>query len=259
MTYNIRYDNPGDGIHAWDKRKDDLLAYVLSERPGVFCIQEGLHHQVGFLKEGQAGFDVRGVGRDDGTTKGEYSAVFFDTLRFSPLRHGTFWLSPSPDTPSVGWDAALPRIVTWVHLRDGATDRNFVVFNTHFDHRGTVAREQSAHLLRMKVREIAGTTPAIVTGDFNAEETERPYQVLLSPEGSSPRLVDTRSISRMPPQGPSTTFTGFEISEAGAANRIDYIFVSEGVHVQNHRTIPARRSSGYLSDHLPVVADILLP
>jgi endonuclease/exonuclease/phosphatase family metal-dependent hydrolase len=259
MTYNIRFDNPGDGIHAWDKRKDSLLVFLRSEHLAILCIQEGLHRQVNFLKEKLPNVAYRGVGREDGRTQGEYSAVFLDTTRFVPLRHGTFWLSPQPDTPSIGWDAALPRIVTWVHLRDGTTNKSFFVFNTHFDHQGVKARENSALLLRAKIRDIAGASPSIVTGDFNAAETERPYQILVSRDDPSLHLLDSRYISRKPPEGPLTTFTGFEITQPLTGDRIDFIFVTGSLHVLDYRTIPARRAAGYLSDHLPVVVDVLIP
>src|SRR3546814_18126337 len=68
--------------------------------------------------------------------------------RFSLLGSGTFWLSPTPDTPSKGWDAALPRIATWARLKDRSAAQNFLVVNTHFDHIGEVARVESAKMIR---------------------------------------------------------------------------------------------------------------
>lgn len=257
MTYNIRYDNPDDGVFAWANRKDELLSFVLSERLDILCIQEGLHGQVLFLKNGQPGFDFRGVGRDDGKERGEYSAIFFNAGRFSCLRDGTFWLSPHPEIPGKGWDAALPRIVTWVQLRDSVTKKVFFVFNTHFDHQGVQARENSARLIRSKIPGIAGGFPVVLLGDFNSNEDELPRKILLSGDGSPSDLADALDASFEPHQGPMSTYTGFEFKDPGPGNRIDYIFVSKGVRVRSHRTLLARSVQGYLSDHLPVVAVIL--
>jgi endonuclease/exonuclease/phosphatase family metal-dependent hydrolase len=258
MTWNIRYDNPDDGVHAWPNRRDSLLAYVLSQRPDILCIQEGLHDQVEFLKSGLRGFDMRGVGRDDGAERGEYSAIWFDAARFTLLDNGTFWLSPTPSVPGKGWDAALPRIVTWVRLADSSAARTFFVFNTHFDHQGVEARGKSAQLLRRKIGEIARRSPAIVAGDFNAVETDPPYLILTSPDMPGPRLEDGQMSSLSPHEGPKATFTGFELKDPDPGERIDYLFVSRSLQVLSHTTCDARRKEGFLSDHLPVVADIAL-
>ena len=44
------------------------------------------------------------------------------------------------------------------------------MLNTHFDHVGTEARRNSALLIIDKIKEIAGTHPAMMTGDFNVSE-----------------------------------------------------------------------------------------
>lgn len=255
-TWNIRYDNPDDGIHAWPRRRDELLSYILSQKIDILCIQEGLHAQVVFLKDGQKGFDVRGVGRDDGKEKGEYSAIYFNQARFGCLADGTFWLSPTPSVPSRGWDAALPRIVTWVRLYDSLTAAVFCVFNTHFDHLGVQARQNSARLLRGRIAEIAGKSPFVLAGDFNSVETDTPYLTLTSRNGNPPYLCDAMQQTLTPHSGPLATFTGFEIKPPDPGERIDYLFVSEAVQVRSHCTCVARRTEGYMSDHLPVLAEI---
>jgi endonuclease/exonuclease/phosphatase family metal-dependent hydrolase len=259
MTYNIRYDNPDDGIYAWAGRRDELLSFVISKKIDVLCIQEGLQRQVAFLKEGQRGFEVRGVGRDDGKEKGEYSAIFFNAARFSCLQNGTFWLSTTPEIPSKGWDAALPRIVTWVRLYDSVTTKAFFVFNTHFDHQGLQAREMSARLLRSKIGQIAGDSPVVVAGDFNSAEDDLPYRILLSRTDGTPDLTDAMLRSLTPHEGPVSTFTGFEPREPEPGNRIDYLFVSQSIQVKKYTTYLARSAVGYLSDHLPVAAECILP
>ena len=258
MTWNIRYNNPDDGVHAWPNRRDTLLAYVISQKPDILCIQEGLNDQVTFLKTGLRGFDMRGVGRDDGKERGEYSAIFFSTARFALLDNGTFWLSPTPSVPGKGWDAALPRIVTWVRLVDSSAARTLYVFNTHFDHQGVEARGKSAQLLRRKIGEIARSSPVVVAGDFNAVETDPPYLILTSPEMPGPRLEDALLGSVTPHQGPLATFTGFELKSPDPGERIDFLFVSKSLQVLSHTTCLACRREGFLSDHLPVVADISL-
>jgi endonuclease/exonuclease/phosphatase family metal-dependent hydrolase len=256
MTWNIRYDNPDDGVHAWPKRRDELLSFVAARHVDVLCIQEGLQHQVQFLKDGMTGFDVYGVGRDDGKQKGEYAAIYFRQSRFSCLAHGTFWLSTTPDVSSKGWDAALPRIVSWTRLYDSLARGDVYVFNTHFDHQGVVARENSARLLRTKVREIARTAPFILTGDFNAGEKDSCYRILTARTDSPPYFNDAMFRSLIPHEGPAVSFTGFPFTSVEVRERIDFIFVNDVAEVQRHAILEARREPGYISDHLPVLADI---
>jgi endonuclease/exonuclease/phosphatase family metal-dependent hydrolase len=258
MTWNIRFNNPEDGVHAWPNRRDTLLAYVLSWKPDILCIQEGLKDQVEFLKEGLQGFDMRGVGRDDGKERGEYSSIYFRAARFVLLGYGTFWLSPTPTVPGKGWDAALPRIVTWVRLVDTSAARTVCVFNTHFDHQGMEARGKSAQLLRRRIAEVAYRSPVIVAGDFNAVETDPPYLIMTSADVPGPRLEDAQRVSLAPSRGPKGTFTGFQIKDQESGERIDYLFVSRPLQVLSYITCDARRREGFLSDHLPVVADIAL-
>jgi endonuclease/exonuclease/phosphatase family metal-dependent hydrolase len=257
MTWNIRYDNPDDGIHAWPRRRDELLTFVLSKDPDILCIQEGLQSQVEFLKDGMAGFDRRGVGRDDGKQSGEYSAIYFRSARFGCRADGTFWLSPTPSVPGKGWDAACMRIVTWAQLHDSVTKTEFYVFNTHFDHEGVQARIHSARLLRLKIGGIARNRPFVLAGDFNSTDSDSAYRILTSRDGTSPCLEDAIRRSVTPHRGPRATFTGFELKDPGQGERIDYLFVSDSVLVNGHCTCIARRPAGFLSDHLPVCADIV--
>ena len=66
LTYNIRFDNPGDGDDAWPKRRDHLAAQLRFFAPDVFGIQEGLLRQLEYLNEQLPGYQRIGVGRDDG-------------------------------------------------------------------------------------------------------------------------------------------------------------------------------------------------
>src|SRR4030042_3072997 len=110
ITYNIRFDNPGDGENRWDARKESLVRLLRDHDPDVFGIQEGLIHQVRYLDSILADYSFIGKGRDDGIDAGELCAVFYKKTRFALLQQGLFWLSETPGVPSRGWDAALNRL-----------------------------------------------------------------------------------------------------------------------------------------------------
>ena len=156
MSFNLRLNVASDGDDAWPNRRDAAAEIVRGA--DVVGVQEALPGMLDDLDARLPGFARVGVGRDaDGG--GEQSAVLYRTDRFEALDAGTFWLSPTPDVPgSVGWDAALPRIATWVQLRErgGAA---FVVVNTHFDHVGAVARRGRARGSSRTARSPSPTAP----------------------------------------------------------------------------------------------------
>lgn len=253
LTCNIRYDNPADGPDAWPVRKNWLTKMLVQESPAVIGIQEGLHRQVLFLDTVWNDYSRIGVGRDDGAEAGEYSAIFFDKNRFLPLAHGTFWLSPTPEKPSKGWDAALPRICTWVHLQEKNSQRSLYVFNMHFDHVGRTARGESAALVLEKIKAMCPENETIVVmGDLNAKPGEP------GPDFFTKALKDARAHSTTPPQGPEGTFNGFKPYKA-ENGRIDYIYVSRNVEVLSYQVMDNNRNGHYPSDHFPVMAEIILP
>jgi endonuclease/exonuclease/phosphatase family metal-dependent hydrolase len=248
MSYNIRYDNPQDGVNAWPKRISKVGGLIQTYNPDIIGIQEALHHQLIELLRILPDYTFVGVGRDDGKESGEYSAILFKNGRFGLLRNSTSWLSETPDVPgSKSWDAALPRIVTTARLYDKESKTEFVIFNTHFDHLGIEARQHSAEL----ISEMIGTTravseiPVIVTGDFNAEPSENTYSTMLLKY-----LFDTR-----PDEVNTGTFCGFEVG-AMPCKTIDYIFGSAEWISKNYRVINDNDGKHYPSDHLPVIVEL---
>lgn len=250
LSYNIRYDNPEDGENAWLLRREFLAAQIQFHQPDILGIQEGLHRQVEYLQKALPTYQYVGVGRDDGAQAGEYTALFFQTARFEALKNGTFWLSPTPDRVSKGWDAALPRICTWAWLRDRRSQDTLLVLNTHFDHLGAQARLESARLLlRFIQSNNPGNWPVILLGDFNCTPNEAPYAVLTE------ELSDARTGSLQPHFGPRGTFNGFDFHKP-VELQIDFIFTSKNLRSRQHATLSDHQDCRYPSDHLPVLAKL---
>lgn len=259
MSFNIRYDNPDDGLDAWPNRKDFVASTIQFHIADIVGIQEGLIHQLedldGFLEE----FDRVGVGRDDGEEEGEFSAIYYKADRFEPVETGNFWLSETPEVAgSRGWDADITRIASWAHFKGKKNNEDFYTFNTHFDHRGTEARKNSAELIVRKITEIAGDEPVVLTGDFNTTEDREPYKILTAANRNNSSLIlyDGFYHSENGHHGPNSTSNGFE--EIRSDRRIDYIFVNKGFKVIHHGILADVREGHFPSDHLPVLAEIIL-
>lgn len=207
-------------------------------------------------------YDYVGTGRDDGKQGGEYTPIFYNKDKFNQIEHSQFWLSETPDVPgSIGWDAAITRIVTWAKFEYKTSGKTFYFFNTHFDHRGVQAREMSPHLLSDKIIEIASDFPVIVTGDFNIRKNhatlgEDLYYNLIEELESNNYLISSQFISKTPVTTAGATSNGFRqewtVGEIGDA--IDYIFVNNFFSVKLYRVDRIMDGEIFISDHWPVVS-----
>lgn len=257
MTFNIRYDEPRDGINAWPNRKQKVADVIRFHKADLLGVQEALHHQLTELEMALPGFAWCGVGRTDGKQAGEYSAIFYRKSRFKLLDTKTFWLSETPDeSGSKSWDAAITRIVTWAKFKDLINGKTFFAFNTHFDHVGQRARVESASLILKKLDAIVGQSPFVLTGDFNVQRENEAYRTLAAGTASV-RIADARTISKNGHFGGDSTWNAFKELEPGRT--IDYIFVRDGVKVFEHGVLSDRWDGLWASDHLPVIAEIAMP
>jgi endonuclease/exonuclease/phosphatase family metal-dependent hydrolase len=221
-SYNLRNDNKSDveNGNAWAQRLPVIAGLIRFHEFEVLGTQEALHHQLLGLQKLLPAYSFTGCGRDDGHEAGEHTAIFFRKDRFNLLESGTFWLSPTPEKPSKGWDAHLPRICTWAKLAKVDGSGNLFVFNTHFDHRGAQARLESAKLILAKVQEIARDAPIILTGDFNVDQTSDSYRLL----HDSSLLADSfeTATDRYALNGTANAFR----ADAKTESRIDHVFHS---------------------------------
>ena len=257
MSFNLRYDNPNDGANAWPNRKDWVASLVRFHDADVVGVQEALAHMLTDLDTRLPGYARVGVGRADGRAKGEFSAILYRTGRLTLLDSGTFWLSPTPEVvASKGWDAALERVATWARFRDRASGCSYLHLNTHFDHMGEVARQESARLIRRRLAELARGLPVVMTGDLNAVPSSLAYRTLTrdTVAGAIAPLDDAMSKSRSGHYGPTSTWTAFRAIEPG--RRIDYVLVSAPVTVLTHGALPDSWDGRFPSDHLPVLASL---
>ena len=256
MSFNIRFGTAPDGQNHWEKRKQFLVETIKAFDPDLLGTQETLGFQRDYLAGSLPDYAALGVGREDGRERGEMAALFFKRSRFEKIEAGHFWLSQTPDVPgSKSWDSALPRMVTWVKLRDRRENSKPILFlNTHFDHRGAEARTESARLLRRRVDELGKMCRVIVTGDFNADEGSEPYRALFAHDnGDRSPLGDTYRIAFPGRATNEGTFSGFKV-EATNGPRIDWISVSRDWRVIKAAIDRTAREGRTPSDHFPVTA-----
>ena len=250
MSFNLLCG--GEGRRDWHGRTEMALDTIRRADPDSLGVQEAHHDWMKTLCAGLPDYACVGVGRDDGKTKGEYSAVFFKKEKFTLLDSGSFWLSETPDVPGVkGWDAACVRICSWAKLEEKATGKQFVHFNTHLDHRGLVAMQKGAELVTAKAAEICPDLPAFFTGDFNVTPSSAPYKAVIEAG-----FADTRKIAAVSDDSVTfhvDVFVSDRLKEEYAV--IDYCFAKGDVKVDSFRVLRDLYPGDlYPSDHYPVLA-----
>lgn len=249
-TFNIRFDNPRDSGNLWVDRKAYVASLIRFHDFDVFGTQEGLKHQLDDIQQQLPQYERYGIGRDDGKTKGEYSAIFYKKEKYQLIKSGDFWLSEIPDKPGFGWDARINRICSWVQLKDNATGKTFFCFNVHFDHQGVVARKESSKLLLSKIQSISGKDPIILTGDFNGNYVSEWYQTI----ATSGFLKDSFREVKYPYVN-NGSFQNFG-RNFNANDIIDHIFISSHFNAKRWGVLTDSYSGKFPSDHFPVLTEI---
>jgi endonuclease/exonuclease/phosphatase family metal-dependent hydrolase len=255
MSFNVRYDNPGDSLNRWGNRLPLIETYLKTESPDIIGMQEVLVHQLHDLEGILPGYKYTGVGRDDGIEKGEFCPVFYKSDAFELMAKSHFWLSETPDIPgSKSWGAHLPRVVTWLKLKNLKTGHIFFFFNTHLSHVSEDSRMKGVALLMWKMQEIAGNAPVVLTGDFNTTRDTQTYENIVGKYEGFYSLWDAEMIASGRTTGGAISYNGF--NEENKGTRVDYVFVNGYFDVLRHKVDEFKSGDIFISDHYPVSAII---
>ena len=265
MSYNIRLGVASDSLNHWELRKCATPAMLDEVRPAVFGVQEAYDFQVRYILDKCPKFKAIGVGRDDGVNAGEHLSVFYDTTRITLRDWGTYWLSETPEVPSMGWDAACMRTATWALLHDSQNGRDFYFVNTHLDHIGKIARREGLALIYNRIKEMNPKgLPMVLTGDFNVLPDDEGLtdlnSLMLSARFNSNQADSIGSFNGFGAYGESHSAPVLEDGEAdrNSLRPLDYIYFSGfcksllfKVDTTTYVGVP------FISDHYPVYADLV--
>ena len=256
-TYNLRYSIEKNYLNDsvlgvdWKRRGPVVAALVRFHEFGVFGTQEGLLHQLEDLSAWLPNYQYVGVGRDDGKKEGEHTAIFYKTAKFKVLDHGDFWLSETPEKPSMGWDGTCcHRMCTWVHIENLDSGEKFYFFNTHFDHQAVVARKESSKLILQKIEKIAGDNPVIFMGDLNGDHDSEWYKSLADSEILSDTYYQVEE-----PYANNGSFNGFG-KRTSSKSIIDHIFTSKHFETTKWGILTDTYHGKFPSDHFPVMVKL---
>ena len=249
MSYNIRLGVGKDGTNAWQFRCPATIAMLEAQKPDVFGVQEAYDFQIKFIEEYCKDYKNVGVGREDGKKKGEHMSIFWNKKTVSLIKWGTFWLSETPEKPSMGWDAHCIRTATWALMKDKKTGKKFYFVNTHLDHMGAEAQKNGLKLIVDRIDSINPEGyPMVLTGDFNIKPNN-PALVDLDKKMQSTRKIAAKTDNE-------NTFNGWSIKKTDMI--IDYIYVSGFSECPEYKTVTEKYyERPFVSDHYPVVSRLI--
>lgn len=250
MSYNLRYAS--SDLELWNERKFLIAEQILLYQPDSIGIQEGDYEWMSEYEGLPAllvGYSYVGVGRDDGDSSGEFSAIFYLEDKFVVVDSGTFWISETPEEVSYGWDAANRRICTWATLRNIETGETYTHYNTHLDHKGKIARSEGSGLILDKVKD--NPKPFVITGDFNFLQGSSVYRTILDSglvRDSKHEAEDSMSHG---------TMNWFLPLNFKLLPPIDFCFISDGFEAETYRVDNSFRLGRVpVSDHFPLIVDL---
>ena len=244
MSFNIRTDVDG-GNKAWAYRGQYVIDHIKNYGADVVALQEVKRSQYVTIKaELSSKYQTVFYERDNASDP-EGLAILF-TYEFEVVEKSVFWLSETPETPSIGWDAQYHRICVNTLLR--SCYGNYInVYNTHLEWAGTNARNNGLQLIVDRAK--ASLHPTVICGDFNADEHSNTYGVIKN---------DFNDTQKIAPE----TDSGFTAHDWGLfdpewKNPIDFIFVSKDIGCSKFDILQDEISDGvYYSDHYAVTAKI---
>ena len=247
ISYNIRYGDAKDGTNSWAMRCPATYYMLEDQKPDIFGVQEALLYQLTFIVENLTDYKCVGVGREDGKHKGEHMAIFYNKKTVSLKKWGTFWLSETPDKPSIGWDAACKRTATWALMKDKKTGKQFYYVNTHLDHVGKEAQMKGLALIVDKIAQINPKgLPMILTGDFNVK-----------PDDSVLTDLDSKMTSARNGAAESDNYGSYN-GWGRKSDIIDYIYYSGFSSCREFMTIKKKYADKpFISDHFPIKAVLI--
>ena len=251
MSFNIRY--AGVNGNSVTDRITIGECQILEIMPDSFGLQEATNVWMVALDERLTMYDWVGIERENGgspTNGGESCPIFYLRSKFKLLDSGNFWLSETPDVPSVGPGAECKRICTWAKLKNRKTGEVYVHVNTHFDHVSEEARVQGALIVNRFIEENFSDVPVVFTADMNTSDKGEAYATMTKD------LTDTRLAAKdCVSYG---TFHGGQDPSLKADYYIDFVLCSDNFDVAAYRTVTKGFNNRFTSDHFPIYADLKL-
>lgn len=242
MSYNILSDSIGfDGLSV-NTRESLLKGTVKATSPHILCLQEVSGNWYKVLKKLGSNFQFTAPIRNRLCMC--MTPILYNTQSLTLIKSGI-------ESYTCSFDSRI-RCISWAYFSQKATDKRFVVLNTHlsiFDKNQCMPLLQATQLLELvNTLKDKYSCPVFIAGDFNTKQRSEGSLDSATYEYLTLILTDTRLSAK-------NILSGKEKAACSPIN--DYIFFTGNATVESYilYSVPVLKA---LSDHFPIFADIIL-
>ncbi len=254
MSFNVLcWVSDEDPFENRAKRVDLVVEAILSKMPDSFGLQECSIHWIDLLEDSEELMKYYSwVGEMNESDKFNYNAVFYRKDKYECMETKTLWLSDTPEVKYSNYsETDQSRMVTYAVLKNKTTGEIYTHYNTHLSIDRAAMRKQ---LTVLKNITDASTTPFVLTGDFNVNDTWPEYSSTVKVDWTDARLVADQTTDKL----------------TDLVCILDYCLVSDGIYVKTFDVMDYYPLKGewspentggysyYLSDHYPVYIQFYL-
>lgn len=248
-TYNLRVDTDYDQEWQWKYRVDKVLALIGYHDWDLFGVQEIRPTQVADLATLTDYTSL--IAERDGDGQGEGIGIYFKSELFSLIESSFFWLSLTPEKPSIYPEAEYARLCLWA-IVENQQGQTFLIINTHLDNVSEAARYNGMKVIIDRLAEKITAYPTIVMGDFNAKPAERIHPYL------EEIFVNIKEYSYEGHYGPKGSYQNFNYTLPwDQLEEIDYLY-TKGFFTQKTSCLTDSCDGRFPSDHFPLEAELLI-
>ena len=253
MSFNVRQSHvkEKEPSNNWSARSGACLEMLQVRKPDLVGFQEAqFKGQWSFFRDTlSAEYGSLGIGRDDGLEKGESTGFLYKKDVLTLFDGGTFWLSETPDEPSLCFDEKYARSVTWGIFQVRKSGNKFIYMNTHLGLTDLSRREGIKLILKRAAEYNPEGLPLILSGDFNTNSRNGALDPLRE------TMVDSRDVAPKTDALPTYNAWGNEQK----AWTIDHIWFSKDLKCFEYRTDTTPYGGhDLISDHFPISVIIKL-
>jgi endonuclease/exonuclease/phosphatase family metal-dependent hydrolase len=257
-TYNVLHGGSAGWLGAkegnWLKRKQGVCNIIKNIKADIYGLQEVVNdnNQFNDIKEALPKYGYVGLPRSTYTGEklwqyvtaaaatDEYNPIFYNKETMELIDNGTFGINANASTHL----KLLPRICTWAHLKEKATEKDFFTYNTHLDNADENNRIAQVKVVLNDIHQRCNNKPVILMGDLNTTFTGD-MQKTLSESG----FTHARIVAKEADQGITTHL------KKGKPFEIDHMLVkpvkpNNAFNIKTYKVCGERSED--TSDHNPV-------
>ena len=262
MSYNVLYDEYYDDKLPRDINK--LAEFIASEAPDVFGTQETQNFHRKAILAAMPNYECyTGVVLKGGAQM--QNMIFWNADKFKMVDYGFRYLTDTPFIESKIPESNSYRGYSFVVLESLETHKQFLFVNTHLTYRNangatnddTPRYKQAGHLKTFLENKKYSKMPIVLVGDFNSVVESNTIGL----------LEDVKRLDRAAKVAEQKGDTWGTCTGSNETERLKYVFdhifvTSDRITTSYYTTLNEESKNldngRYLSDHLPVIANITI-